>query len=199
MIIPAACILSQTGCRQNKFTAKAPEKGFQIFIQPFSDMDPAHTEFVYKEIQKFYPRISIANSIELPTAAFYAPRNRYRADSIISILDRKANAGEVVLGLTGKDISCSKNQVKDWGVMGLGYCPGKACVASSFRLSKENKKIQLFRVAIHELGHTQGLAHCPEKSCFMRNANGGNPTGEEKAFCSSCKKTLKGRGWIFND
>ncbi len=192
-------MLLQTGYRQNEFAGKAPEKAFQIFIQPFSDIDPAYTEFVYQEIQKYYPHISLAKTIELPAAAYYAPRNRYRADSIIRLLARKANAGDVILGLTEKDISSSKNQSKDWGVMGLGYCPGNACVASSFRLLKKSKKVQFFKVAIHELGHTQGLPHCAEKSCFMRDALGGNPTDEEKAFCANCKKNLKGRGWIFND
>lgn len=62
--------------------------------------------------------------------------------------------------------------MKDFGVMGLGYRPGKACVASSFRLNKENLDEQFYKIAIHELGHTQGLSHCPEKMCFMRSAEG---------------------------
>ena len=94
-------------------------------------------------------------------------------------------------------ISTTKNEIKDFGVMGLGFRPGNACVASSFRLSKQNKLDQLFKVAIHELGHTQGLPHCEVKTCFMRDAEGKNQTNDEKEFCSSCKIKLEKKGWVF--
>lgn len=82
--------------------------------------------------------------------------------------------------------------------MGLGYRPGNACVASSFRLTKKNKTQQFHKVALHELGHTQGLPHCPDKSCLMRDAEGGNPLDEEKAFCASCRQYLKSKNWKLN-
>jgi archaemetzincin len=82
--------------------------------------------------------------------------------------------------------------------MGLGFCPGNVCVASTFRLSKKNLKEQFYKVAIHELGHTQGLPHCEDKSCFMRDAEGGNPLNEEHGFCEVCKLFLKSKGWELN-
>ena len=130
-----------------------------------------------------------------PVLARYLPRNRYRADSLIHFLKSQTSKGHITLGLTNKDISTTKNEVADWGIMGLGFRPGNACVASSFRLSKTETNIQLFKVAIHELGHTQGLPHCNIKSCFMRNAEGGNPTNDEKDFCIKCKSILIQKGW----
>ncbi|WP_326521356.1 matrixin family metalloprotease [Rhizosphaericola mali] len=103
----------------------------------------------------------------------------------------------MTLGLTSFDISTTKNSIKDWGVMGLGFEPGKACIASDFRLSSNEKLMQLFKVSIHELGHTQGLKHCKVKSCFMRDAEGRNPTNEEIEFCKTCKHTLISKGWRF--
>ena len=79
--------------------------------------------------------------------------------------------------------------------MGLGLCPGNACIASSFRLSKTENMRQLFVISIHELGHTQGLSHCLLKTCFMRDAEGKNPTNEETEFCPKCKNYLVKRGW----
>jgi len=79
--------------------------------------------------------------------------------------------------------------------MGLGFCPGKACVASTYRLDKTAS--QLFKVAIHELGHTQGLKHCTVKYCFMQDAKGGNPTNTETDFCPRCKAVLVSKGWVF--
>ena len=126
---------------------------------------------------------------------FYKPRNRYRADSLIRFLRDGTPAGEVSIGLTDKDISTNKGNIADWGVKDLGFCPGKACIASSYRVAKNNKKEQLYKVAIHELGHTEGLPHCPVKTCLMRDAEGQNPTNEETGFCSSCKNFLLKKGW----
>jgi archaemetzincin len=80
------------------------------------------------------------------------------------------------------------------GYYGIGFCSGKACITSTFGLSKNENKRQLFKVAIHEMGHTSGLPHCEMKYCFMRDA-GGNPTNEEKEFCTKCKSFLVNKGW----
>ncbi len=82
--------------------------------------------------------------------------------------------------------------------MGLGYCPGNACVVSTFRLDKDNLSNQFYKVAIHELGHTQGLPHCTAKTCLMRDAEGKNNLDNEFDFCEKCKKLLKAKGWNFN-
>jgi archaemetzincin len=50
-------------------------------------------------------------------------------------------------------------------------------------------------LAFHELGHTQGLPHCKNKTCFMRDAEGGNHLGEETGFCQFCAALLKSKGW----
>lgn len=174
------------------------EKAITILVQPFKDIQPENVKFVVNEIKKIYPNVKTLKSIDFPKAAYYKERNRYRADSIISFLSKKTEKGFVTIGLTSKDISTTKGKIKDFGVMGLGFTPGKACIASNFRLNKENSDEQFFKVAIHELGHTQGLKHCPEKMCFMRDAEGKNPTNEETDFCKKCKQVLMNKNWKFN-
>lgn len=166
-----------------------------IVIQPFGKFPEREALLVLEGIRKVNPNTVLKKNIPLPAAAFYKPRNRYRADSIISYLSKRTGKDTVVIGLTEKDISTTKGKVKDWGVMGLGFRPGSACVASTFRLSEKNKNAQFYKVAIHELGHTQGLPHCADTSCFMRDAEGGNPLDQEKDFCRSCKAYLKGKNW----
>ncbi|MBC7425020.1 MAG: matrixin family metalloprotease [Bacteroidia bacterium] len=108
---------------------------------------------------------------------------------------KNADPNHKILALTTYDISTTKNNIVDYGLMGLGFRPGNACVASSFRLSDKNKKEQLFKIAIHELGHTFGLPHCPDTHCYMRDAKGKNHTNELTGFCSSCKNVLLDAGW----
>ncbi|GAA5085872.1 archaemetzincin family Zn-dependent metalloprotease [Chryseobacterium ginsengisoli] len=174
------------------------EKAITILIQPFKDIKSENVESVANEIKKVYPYVKILEPIDLPEMAYYKERNRYRADSIISFLSKKTEKGFVTIGLTSKDISTTKGKIKDFGVMGLGFTPGKSCIASSFRLNKKNSNEQFFKVAIHELGHTQGLKHCPVKMCFMRDAEGKNPTNEETDFCKKCKQILINKNWKFN-
>ncbi len=168
-----------------------------IDIQPFTDISNTEKDYVFNELKKVYPYIELKKAIELPRFTFYPKRKRYRADSLINYLSRNTNDGHITIGLTTKDISTNKGNIADWGVMGLGFCPGNACIVSTFRLAKDQKLMQLFKVAIHELGHTQGLPHCSVTSCFMRDAEGRNPTNEEKEFCSKCKIFLISKGWNF--
>jgi archaemetzincin len=181
------------------FTQKAAnakhDAGKLLIVQPFNDLPDQQLNYVVKKLRAIIPSIQVAPRKALPQLAWYKPRNRYRADSLIHWLGRNTTGDNVTIGLTSKDISATKGNVRDFGIMGLGFRPGNACVASSFRLSKNNNSEELFKVAIHELGHTQGLDHCPVKYCFMRDAEGKNTTGEEKEFCSDCKQKLISRGW----
>jgi archaemetzincin len=166
-----------------------------IVIQPFNDFTPVLTNSVFAKIKEINPNTILRTPIQLPQKAYYPPRNRNRADSLIKYLSNFVSADTVVIGLTNKDISTTKGDISDFGVMGLGYCPGNSCVVSTFRLAKTNISEQFFKLAIHELGHTQGLPHCSNKICFMRDANGKNVFNEEKDFCPSCKSFLKNKGW----
>lgn len=155
----------------------------------------ATTQFVtetYAAMKQVLPQVVLLSKEEMPLSSWYAPRKRYRADSLIHWLSSRAKENETFVGITMNDISTTKGDVFDYGVMGLGFCPGNACVASNYRL--KNKK-DFIKVVIHELGHTTGLPHCPNKTCYMRDAEGGDHTDKEKGFCEKCKQHLAVYGW----
>jgi len=166
-----------------------------IVIQPLGDFQQRQCQKVFAEIKAINPKVVLMQNIEFPEKSFYKPRNRYRADSIIKNLKNKIGKDSVIVGLSHFDISTTKNGIKDWGIMGLGYRPGKACVVSDFRLSPKNKNEQFYKLVLHELGHTEGLTHCKVKTCLMRDAEGRNPFDQEKSFCKDCKSFLKSKGW----
>lgn len=132
---------------------------------------------------------------------------RYRADSIIRIQQRNLpDSLDFVIGLTVKDISTTKREnngkvlkpiskYTDWGVMGLGFCPGKSSIVSTFRLQHKNPKIQLERlkkVTIHEFGHNLGLPHCKNKKCVMTDAVESIATidNESLSLCKDCRQKI---------
>lgn len=164
-----------------------------VMLFPLGDKIPSKlVKSTYEELKRILPQLRLRESIALPRMAFYPARNRYRADSLLAWMSRMAKPNEVFIGITDVDISTTKDGHPDWGVMGLAYSPGSAAVASSFRLKN---KSALWKVAIHELGHTTSLPHCPVKTCFMRDAEGGNPTDQENEFCTKCKSVLVQNGW----
>jgi len=179
-----------------KEPASAPDtQSRTIIVQPLGHFSAGEAKMIISQIRQIHPNVELKEAIPFPPQSFYAPRNRYRADSIIACLSRTAKEGTIVIGLSHADISTTKKNVRDWGVMGLGYQPGAACVVSDFRLRKHGQESQLYKVALHELGHTEGLPHCPEKSCLMRDAEGKIPLKEEKAFCLECRAFLNKRHW----
>jgi archaemetzincin len=192
-VLVAIILLSIFSCRNQ------PHANRVLVVQPFTDIPPSQATALYEMLKKVNPKTIIRKAIIVPESAFYAPRNRYRADSVINYLDHFGSTDTVVIGITSKDISTRKGNIADWGVMGLGFEPGNACVISTFRLSKANLSEQFYKLALHELGHTQGLPHCNNKTCFMHDAEGGNHFDEEADFCQSCKAYLKGKGWLLNN
>lgn len=128
----------------------------------------------------------------LPQSAYYAPRNRYRADIIIALQreEYKNNDDMVVIGVTRKDISCTVHGQKDYGIMGLSYKPGNSCVVSSYRIPERKN---LHKVVLHEFLHSRGLPHCPKDDprCYMKDAKGKGNVAKQKYLCEACKKTIK--------
>ena len=167
-----------------------------IDLIPFAGTPSIIVKNLFERLKLIFPGIALQNPIAFPATAYYEPRNRYKADSLIVFLSGNTPGKHISIGVTNRDISSSNPGVDDWGVMGLSFIPGNTCVVSSFRLNKSNLADQLFKVAIHELGHTQGLYHCENRSCFMRDAEGKNTTDQEKGFCGKCRVYLIGKGWV---
>lgn len=191
ILFPLILLIIIIGCKSNNTKV--------IVIQPLGDFSEEEAQQVFNGIKELNPSTVLNPTIPFPEEAYYKPRNRYRADSLIRFLSSRIGKDSLIIGLSKKDISVTKGEFSDWGVMGLGYCPGNACVVSSFRLKKNNKNEQFYKVALHELGHTQGLHHCSDKTCLMRDAEGRNPLDEEKDFCLFCKKQLRAQKWILKE
>jgi len=178
---------------ENTFsTSKSDINTLKIKLLPLRNSDKKIIANTYIKLSRFLSNLEILPTTNMPSSAYYKPRDRYRADSLIHWLNSKAKSNEIYVGLTGVDISATKGIHEDWGVMGLSYIPGKACVVSYARLKD---KSTFYKVVIHEIGHTMGLPHCSNKTCFMRDADGKDTTGEEKEFCQACKARLIKSGW----
>lgn len=154
-----------------------------------------------KGLLKAYGNVSIEilPTKPMPGSCYYKPRNRYRADKILDWIEQQNynDSINIVIAVTTKDISTTKGKHYDWGIFGLGTLGGYSSVISTYRLKSGVSETKLHdrirKIAIHEVGHTYGFDHCPNKGCVMQDCKGSiKPVDQETGeFCAVCYKTLK--------
>ena len=172
----------------------------QIAIQPLGNVRSQILTVIKLGIEKVYDaKVVLLHKRNLPKAAYYKPRWRYRADILLDKLEAWTDKKYTkVVGITEVDISATKGNIYDWGIFGLGQINGRPCVISTFRLKRGMKNTKHFynrlvKVVNHEIGHTFGLWHCPVKGCLMQDARGTIRTVDSESgdFCKACKIKLK--------
>jgi archaemetzincin len=174
-----------------------------IFLQPLGTGVPdAELSLVRRALEAVFSEpVSVLSTVALPKHAYYAPRSRYRAEKLLEFLRAKLPEGGLrVAGITAADISTTKPPHEDWGILGLATIDGSACVLSTFRCRRraknaEHARIRFAKTALHELGHTFGLDHCPNPGCLMEDGGGSVlTTDRERDLCASCRQHVRVRG-----
>lgn len=185
---------------------KLPEKvSGKIALLAFEGTDPALVQQMEQALLKEWtPEVELIRAGAEPAEAWFAARKRWIADSILVWLDRQ-NGGRYLkmAGISCHDISTRKDGHENWGVLGLGNCPGRSCVVSSFRAKRggtdfRKLSLRMRSLLFHELGHTFGLPHCPTAGCIMEDAQGKMTLDGEKGFCTACRKRLMDIGLLRN-
>ncbi len=144
-----------------------------IFISPIGNFDSDFIAAVSKEIQRIFGfSISILSFLSGLSFAYDLERDQYNSTTIIQKLgiDAPPEATKV-LAITEVDLFIPILTY----VYGEAQLGGKACIISTHRLSEglslvnaENRFFErVTKEAIHELGHTFTLKHCPDHSCIM--------------------------------
>lgn len=190
--------LLMAGCLIGHALASDPA-AVKIAIQPLDAVKAEQLEVVKKGLEDAFGwKVEILAARPLPKKAWYAPRSRYRAEKLLINLNQATDRKyPIVLGITAKDISTTKEEHEDWGVFGLGEVAGRSCVVSTFRLGARGadelqRNERLRKVVVHEIGHVAGLDHCQEHGCVMQDAESSIATVDQETgkFCDSCKADL---------
>jgi archaemetzincin len=176
-----------------------------IVLQPLGPSIPsAQVEAVSSAIAAFYAvKVTLAEPLALPKAAFYAKRQRYRAEKLLDYLVSQGRKdARVTLGLTAVDISTTKAPYEDWGILGLATIDGRSAVLSSFRCGRraknaEHARVRFAKTAVHELGHSFGLEHCKTPGCIMHDGEGSVLTTDtEHDLCTETRARLTAAGML---
>lgn len=210
ILLPATILFfSCTNKDQNENNLTYPgsnvvkKENHSLAILPFKGVDKGLINDLRTGLQKqLNVKITLLDEATIPSFAFYKARQRYIADSLLVFLVQTNKARfEKIIGITTKDISTRKGTHENWGILGLGSCPGEACVISSFRAGKTKVSPKDFirrmiTLSLHELGHTYGLQHCPVPTCIMKDAEGKMNLDDGDSFCEKCRQYLAGIGLL---
>lgn len=170
-----------------------------VGLVAFSESMDSMLVYMEAQTESFYHcKAVILPRSTVPQSAYYAPGKRYRADTILNFLQTFSKDSVIfIAGFTDVDISASVGKHGDWGVFGLGLCPGPTCIISSYRLGNDQPSVRHLRtrvrnVLLHELGHNFGLPHCSNAGCLMKDANGklASVEGDSVTLCRSCRSEL---------
>ena len=171
----------------------------RVAIQPLGDVPEEQVEAVSGALREMYAvETVVLEAVDLPESAYYEPRRRWRAERLLDFLEpRLPDGSDRIMGITTRDISTTKGEHEDWGILGLAGINQPPSVISFFRCRRRVGDVpaieRLRRVAIHEVGHSMGLRHCPTVGCFLEDARGTVDTIDRETFlCETCRRRL---GW----
>lgn len=173
-----------------------PESFVHIDLQPLGDFTQKEANQLKEDLEKhlvsiYLSEIEVLPKKDIPASCLYKPRNRYWAGKILGFLKQQNQGSDfVTIGLTHRDISTSIHGNYNYGIMGLSFRPGDACVVSTFRLKRKD---DLWKVTIHEFLHSRGLPHCKKNDpkCLMQDAHGKNTFYMKHGLCEDCKNSLR--------
>lgn len=169
-----------------------------ILISTIGDPDPELSKPISREAHRLfgYPT-EIMPLLQDVDFALDTARNQYHSTLILEKLASKAPPHAVkILAITHVDLFIPILT----HVYGEAQLGGKACIVSTFRLKEELPPMKaqevflhrLVKEAIHELGHTFDLRHCPEHTCIMHYCRTERDVDQKSdELCRYCKILLQ--------
>lgn len=163
----------------------------EIHILPFEGTERAKLEALAEELALLGIQATILQKASVLAPSYNPQRRQYNAEVLLDHV--RAAPGTCVLGVTSHDLYVDGLNF----VFGLADSPGKAAVISLHRLhagaDETTFRTRAVKEAVHELGHTRGLPHCPDPQCVMAFSNSLADTDRKrKWFCFRCAQKFRG-------
>jgi len=172
-----------------------------LHLIPVGDVDEDILTFFCRELQDSFGKpCEVAPSLPHPSYAYDRRRKQYRSDwilrqvTVVSLPDTYRLLAVADLDLFVPDLNF---------VFGQANVGGREAIIALPRLRQEFYGLppdealfqeRAVKEAVHEIGHTHRLAHCPDLHCVMRFSNFVADTDiKGRAFCVKHQAKLRTR------
>ncbi|WP_372367984.1 hypothetical protein [Candidatus Uabimicrobium sp. HlEnr_7] len=153
--------------------------------------DITDLQIFFKELYGI--KVEILSPIVIPEKAFLQERKQYNATTIKDFLIPRRGKYFRLIGIVDEDITIPQFRF----LFGLASLTNGVMTVSLARLGDNKKNPQIFRsrlfkIILHEYGHTFGLGHCKgEGSCLMQFINSLDDLDNfDCGFCWGCNNRV---------
>jgi archaemetzincin len=169
-----------------------------ILVSPVGDLSAELIEAIAGEIKRVFGFSTETESVLQDLAfALDQNRNQYHSTLILNQLAAKSPGRAIrVIAIAQVDLFIPILT----HVYGEAQLGGTACIVSTYRLNEGRSGMHIspkyidrvVKEAIHELGHTFRLRHCPEHTCIMHYCrNEEDVDRKSDQLCRYCKVMLE--------
>jgi archaemetzincin len=170
----------------------------EVLLVPIGDVEADLTAWLAAELGATLGcSARVGDPVPLPKGGYDPVRRRYRGEAMLGTLRAVSAPAHRLLGLT--DVDCYAPGLNF--IFGQATLQGREAFVALPRLRPSFYGLQddpdLFRQrvlkeAVHELGHTWGLGHCPDPHCVMHFSNTLHDTDVKgAAFCPRCRRQIR--------
>jgi len=170
----------------------------KILISPIGNLDPELFKPISREISRIFGfPTEVVSLLEDVNFALDPARDQYHSTLILEKLEKISPPGIVkMVGVTDVDLFIPILTY----VYGEAQLGGKTCIISIHRLNEgvppisslNTYRSRIVKEAIHELGHTFKLRHCPDHSCIMHYCRTvGDVDRKSDQLCRYCSVLLE--------
>jgi len=176
---------------------KQPVRG--ICLVPVGEVDQSLLTELAKQLKEVFEHTcQVGQALPYPWSAYDPGRDQYRAQMVLDVIGGlRFIPAERLLGVVDLDLYTPRLNF----LFGLATMGGREAVIAlprprqSFYSLPEDPALfrqRALKEAVHELGHTYGLRHCPDLYCVMYFSNS-LPDTDQKShrFCPRCAGPLK--------
>lgn len=192
---PETSISPHSGKDVGRSRTAANATGMTIGIVPVGPVDAQVVKHLTNAVRDVFRQpVRVDGPLDEPDYAYDARRGQFLASAVLDrINESRLPDEERVLGVADVDLFVPELNF----VFGVADPVERVAVISLARLRPEfyghrpDRALFLDRAvkeAVHELGHTYGLQHCPDPECIMHFSNSILDTDRKQiAFCPRCR------------